>query len=162
MPFQTILSSTVFPVEAPLQRQLRTTREWIQHNLDPPAQERADVVPSQSQHTDIITALSLHDRLDCPYVSENSIILASLSLDPELLEAWKQMGINFEQPEEGELQQSFDNRAAHWDVQKEMDQQLWTAALSHSMDTSKLTEMMEDPEWLKIKAEHVRQHNNWI
>eukprot|EP00961_Rhodomonas_salina_P034525 464846-Rhodomonas_salina.1 len=95
MPFQTILPSNVQAVS--LQKQLRTTREWIQHNLYPPAQERADVVPMQSREADVAAALSLHDTIDGPNVSENSMILTSLGLNPELEEAWTRHGINFEQ-----------------------------------------------------------------
>eukprot|EP00961_Rhodomonas_salina_P031935 430245-Rhodomonas_salina.1 len=52
-----------------LQTQLCNTREWIAHNLDPPILERADAVPLQSRTADITNALSLHNSLDCPYVT---------------------------------------------------------------------------------------------
>eukprot|EP00961_Rhodomonas_salina_P037356 501914-Rhodomonas_salina.1 len=67
-----------------LQTRMRNTREWIAHNLDPPISERADVVPLQSLTDDIANALSLDNLLDCPYVSENAMILASAGLDPNL------------------------------------------------------------------------------
>eukprot|EP00961_Rhodomonas_salina_P187146 2526995-Rhodomonas_salina.1 len=62
----------------------RRTAEWINHGLDPPLSRRATDVPLQSCSDDIMTALSLRDALDCPAVSENSMILASVGLDPEL------------------------------------------------------------------------------
>eukprot|EP00961_Rhodomonas_salina_P153617 2068354-Rhodomonas_salina.1 len=100
MPFQTILPSIVQAVS--LQKQLCTTREWIQHNLYPPAQERADVIPQaiRSRVADVVAALSLHEAIDSPAVSENSMILASLGLDPELSEAWARHGINFDRRED--------------------------------------------------------------
>eukprot|EP00961_Rhodomonas_salina_P208469 2813467-Rhodomonas_salina.1 len=85
-----------------LQKQLRTTGEWIQHNLHPPAQERADVIPLRSRVADVVAALSLHEAIDSQAVSENSMILASLGLDPELSEAWARHGINFDRREDGD------------------------------------------------------------
>eukprot|EP00961_Rhodomonas_salina_P034526 464846-Rhodomonas_salina.2 len=45
---------------------------------------------------------------------------------------------------------------------EEMEQQLWTSALSSSLETRKIAEMTEDPDWLRIKADHVTQFNNVI
>eukprot|EP00961_Rhodomonas_salina_P222792 3012759-Rhodomonas_salina.3 len=83
-----------------LQTRLSNTREWIAHNLDPPISERADVVPLQSLTADISNTLSLHYSLDCPYVSENAMILAAACLDPDLEWAWTKLGLNFEQKED--------------------------------------------------------------
>eukprot|EP00961_Rhodomonas_salina_P115054 1548210-Rhodomonas_salina.1 len=54
-----------------------------------------------------------------------------------------------------------DNCAAH-EMPEEMDLQLWTSALSHSLDARKIAEMTADSDWLKIKAEHVSRHDKWI
>eukprot|EP00961_Rhodomonas_salina_P026034 351637-Rhodomonas_salina.1 len=159
MPFQTILPSIVQAVS--LQKQLHTTREWIQHNLDPPAQDRADVIPIRSREADVAAALSLHDAIDDLHVSENSIILASLRLNPELSEAWTRHGINFEQHEDGNVQNSYHDRAEH-ELQEEMERQLWVSALSSSQDARKIAEMTDDPDWLRIKADHVTQFDNRI
>eukprot|EP00961_Rhodomonas_salina_P261248 3530589-Rhodomonas_salina.3 len=159
MPFQTILPSIVQAVS--LQKQLRTTSEWIQHNLYPPEQERADGVPIRSREADVMAALSLYDAVDCQNVSENSVILASLVLNPELSEAWTRHGINFEWHKEGDVPHSYDDRAEH-EMPEEMELQLWTSALSYSLDARKIAEMTEDPDWLGIKADHVIRHDNWI
>eukprot|EP00961_Rhodomonas_salina_P143480 1930731-Rhodomonas_salina.1 len=155
MPFQTILPSIVQAVS------LQATREWIQHNLYPPAQERADVVPIRSREADVAAALSLHNTIDSLNVSENSIILASLWLNLELSEAWTRHGINFEQHKDGYVQNSYHDRAEH-EMPEEMELQLWASALSSSLDARKIAEMTEDPDWMRIKADHVTQFNNRI
>eukprot|EP00961_Rhodomonas_salina_P190066 2564465-Rhodomonas_salina.1 len=62
----------------------RRTAEWINRGLDPPTSRRASDVPLQSRSDDVMAALSLYDALDCPAVSEHSILLSSVGLDPEL------------------------------------------------------------------------------
>eukprot|EP00961_Rhodomonas_salina_P010439 139809-Rhodomonas_salina.1 len=99
----------------------RRTAEWINHGLDPPISERATDVPLQSCSDDIIAALSLHDALDCPAVSKNSILLASVGLDPELDWAWKKLGLNFSEPAEGDSPPSSDSEGLDWQTRKKTD-----------------------------------------
>eukprot|EP00961_Rhodomonas_salina_P184710 2493783-Rhodomonas_salina.1 len=138
---------------------MRNTREWIADNLDPPISERADVVPLQSLTDDIANALSLHKSLDCPYVSENAMILAAAGLDPNLEWAWTKLGLNFEQKEDGDSSESSDSCAVYSETQKEVDRQLWMSALSHDDELRAEVKEWEDPEWLAMKVAHSRNHD---
>eukprot|EP00961_Rhodomonas_salina_P020981 282352-Rhodomonas_salina.1 len=147
------------PTETTQQMRRRRTAEWINSGLDPPIPKRATDVPLQSRSDDIMTALSLHDALDCPAVSKNSILLASVGLDQELEWAWKKLGLNFSQPEEGDSPPSSDSWGLDWETRKKTDSQLWRSALSHDRELLELAEVMEDPDWLEMKATHSRNHD---
>eukprot|EP00961_Rhodomonas_salina_P264236 3571356-Rhodomonas_salina.1 len=108
-----------------------------------------------------MAALSLYDAVDGPSVSENSVILAALGLNPELSEAWARHGLNFEQQEDCDVPHSSADRADQ-DLPEEMELQLWASTLSYSMDARKTAELIDDPEWMRIKADHAIRHDNWI
>eukprot|EP00961_Rhodomonas_salina_P125993 1697476-Rhodomonas_salina.2 len=111
---------------------------------------------------DITNALSLHNTLDCPYISENAMILASVGLDPNLEWAWTRLCRNFEQGEDGDSSESADSCAVYSETLKETDRQLWWSALSHNAQLRSMAYEWEDPEWLEMKAAHSRNHDNRI
>eukprot|EP00961_Rhodomonas_salina_P116111 1563019-Rhodomonas_salina.1 len=92
-----------------------------------------------------MAALSLYDAVDSPSVSENSVVLAALGLNPELSEAWTRHGLNFEQQEDSDVPHSSADRADQ-DLPEEMELQLWALTLSYSLDARKTAGLIEDPD----------------
>eukprot|EP00961_Rhodomonas_salina_P066400 891945-Rhodomonas_salina.2 len=162
MPFQTFLSSTVFPADDSLQAHLRNVTSRMMHAMDPPIQSCAGSVPLRTRSADLNVALDLYEQLDSQHLSLNAIALSSLGLDPELEWAWKKLGINFEEKEDCDSPSSTDSGSVRGADRDETDRQIHASALQYDAAVREMAELTEDDKWRRMKSDHAAQHDQQV